>query len=527
MPLSKCFTPTMVVLLMTYTNVLNYVDRMIISGAPNEFETFVTDSAHVSVDKQSVYLGFLMTAFIIAYSVANIIFGHMVNFHRPFHIVSLGLFIWCVAIFLSGFAKTVDSFWLLLGARALSGVGEAGMQTVVPAFIDEHVKPSRKSVMLAVFYLGFPVGGALGFLWGSLVASSIGWQYAFWLELPAIIPVIFVCVCLPYRAGSVANQVSPTTPAVKAKSLHFEVYDILLSHDYKLVTVGSAAMLAIITSFATFGPTFMMGLGFFDNESSASFAFGAITCASGLFGTLLGGYINDVQKSRFLAQYEGFAAPSQVSIRAHSAKMCTQQMTITATIAFGCFLVAIYASNTILFMIFMFLGELALFMPTALQVEVLMLFVKQSQRGLAVGLYNFLGHALGDVPSPIIVGALKDMWAPKCNSVKACCASDTCVPKKCCKYGSNSTDSCPSSNSLRSVLGPDCHEDRDGMRLTLLVAVLWLIICILCWLLVHLRMRRSPDLLSKNKAPPGPTVQEEGLTGLSRPLVTSVQERSE
>ena len=152
---------------------------MIVSGAPNELQTFVHETLGVSVTSESVYLGYLMSVFIAGFCIANLIFGHAAKTKPPFRLVAIGTFVWIIAIFLSGLSKSLESFYLLLFARALSGVGEAAIQTVVPAFIDSQISSKRRSSALAIFYLGFPVGGALGFLWGSSAASSIGWVCSF------------------------------------------------------------------------------------------------------------------------------------------------------------------------------------------------------------------------------------------------------------------------------------------------------------------------------------------------------------
>lgn len=135
-------------------------------------------------------------------------------------------------------------------------------------------------------------------------------------------------------------------------------------------------------------------------------------------------------------------------------------MVIASAIAVSCFSYGVYADRKEVFLCFLFLGELALFIPTAVQIEVLLLFVERTRRGLAMGLYNFLGHVMGDIPSPIIVGMLKDRWAPKCNSIKACCESDDCAPQQCCVDITGwSNETCPTGReSLRSVLNMKCPE---------------------------------------------------------------------
>ena len=84
---------------------------------------------------------------------------------------------------------------------------------------------------------------------------------------------------------------------------------------------------------------------------------------------------------------------------------------------------------------------------------------------------------MGDIPAPIVVGALKDTWAPQCGSVKACCEGNE---DKNCNYNSSATCDGQDEN-WESVLNPLCHEDNSGLRRTLFAAVLWLAVAIISW----------------------------------------------
>lgn len=56
--------------------------------------------------------------------------------------------------------------------RLLSGVGEASFVTVVPPLITETAPPGERGVWLALFYTAMPVGAGLGYVYGSVLASS-------------------------------------------------------------------------------------------------------------------------------------------------------------------------------------------------------------------------------------------------------------------------------------------------------------------------------------------------------------------
>lgn len=57
------------IVLLCCINLLNYIDRGIIPGAPEKFNQFITDTLGVSVLNQSLYFGLLTSAFIASYSI--------------------------------------------------------------------------------------------------------------------------------------------------------------------------------------------------------------------------------------------------------------------------------------------------------------------------------------------------------------------------------------------------------------------------------------------------------------------------
>jgi MFS family permease len=176
------WTPFRVLVLVTIANLLNYMDRQFVPGAPNEFESFVHKSMGVSVDNESIYIGYLTSIFIAFYAVGAVVFGHLIHSYKPFNLMSFGFAIWTLAVFLSGLAKPTGNFWVLLIGRALSGIGEAGLQTVAPTFLDDYAPPDKKGLWMAIFFTAIPVGSAMGYIYSSMMASTVGWDWGFWVE---------------------------------------------------------------------------------------------------------------------------------------------------------------------------------------------------------------------------------------------------------------------------------------------------------------------------------------------------------
>mmetsp|Transcript_10176 Transcript_10176/g.20467 ORF Transcript_10176/g.20467 Transcript_10176/m.20467 type:complete len:233 (-) Transcript_10176:390-1088(-) len=142
-----------------------------------------------------------------------------------------------------------------------------------------------------------------------------------------------------------------------------------------------------------------------DTERDASITFGLIASAAGLIGTVLGGaHIDrvvargvrrDGGKDRRLADIIG-------SLR--------NMITVGTLICWPIVVVSDPAAFAALF----FLGMSFLFAITSGINIAVMLAVDPRLKSNAIGLSTLLIHACGDVPSPIIVGALKDRLAPDC-----------------------------------------------------------------------------------------------------------------
>jgi MFS family permease len=76
----------------------------------------------------------------------------------------------------------------------LSGIGEASFQCLVPPYIDDHSPPKHKALWLATFFTAVPVGASIGYGYGASLASTLGWQWAFWLEVLPMAPFVVYCL---------------------------------------------------------------------------------------------------------------------------------------------------------------------------------------------------------------------------------------------------------------------------------------------------------------------------------------------
>ncbi|KAG7378730.1 Protein spinster 3 [Phytophthora pseudosyringae] len=467
------------IVLLCCINLLNYIDRGIIPGAPEKFNQFITDTLGVSVLRQSVYFGLLTSAFIASYSIFSIVFGYFALTHRPFRIIALGMSVWVVAVVICGIAQASESYYVLIIGRLISGVGEASFQCTATPFINRYAPPAKRSLYLGIYLASITVGTAIGYIYGSIFASSgFGWAGAYYLE--GILMVGFVVSCLtivPDELNQIpikevdpeeidnkqgAVSVVPYTPDNDEKasatafledkdhslpmpkpSFIMEWWAIFSSVPFMLIILGHAAYTFSLAAMSTFSPAIFIGLGLFESETTVSLIFGGLVAITGTIGTPVGGLLVD-----YLAKKN----PNEIG-RRYMISVKALFYFMLAAVVFGLVMVA-FASTKMLCLIFL---TLCLFCMCALSVPetiaVLELFPK-SRQSMAVAANTLVIHALGDVPSPIILGIIKDSWAPHCGTVEI---------------------------DGEAKLNPDCSEDRAGLRDVLLFAVVWLVWGVMLW----------------------------------------------
>ena len=386
--------PEFYFILLTILNMFNFVDRGIIPGSTDEFISFIEEEIETS--HPDLYIGLLQSSFIIGFCLASPIFASLVHFYGPFTLISYGVSVWSFAVILSGLAFYCKSYELLLFGRVLSGVGESSFQCCIPPWIATNSNEETKSIWLAIFNTAIPVGTALGYVYSSLISTSIGWQWCFFIEsiiiFPFLIFIFFIRSKFPHlKPGirhflpvnkrdeeeivpillpieSINNQENDqendaTFPLLekigkveefpdenddeKPPKLLEEVKTICQYPCYLYICIGYAAQTGALIGLSTFGSAFLMGLGYFDSEVESSSYFGAVVSIAGILGFPLGGLILDY-----------FSARSK-SLRGHThAELirATLMMIITSTIGFGLFLSVYWIHTKFFFILILFIG---------------------------------------------------------------------------------------------------------------------------------------------------------------------------
>ncbi|WP_419815568.1 spinster family MFS transporter [Glacieibacterium sp.] len=195
------------VLLLAY--VFNFIDRQVVGILAPAIKADLQLS-----DTQLGLLGGL--AFALLYTTLGIPVARLADRYSRVWIITVSLAVWSGFTALCGLANSFPQLFL---ARLGVGVGEAGGTAPAYSLISDYFPREQRARALAIYSLGIPIGGALGILFGGLMASAVDWRFAFIAVGGAgvlIAPLLRLAVPDPVRGGfdPVATEAPPTLGAV-------------------------------------------------------------------------------------------------------------------------------------------------------------------------------------------------------------------------------------------------------------------------------------------------------------------------
>lgn len=126
-------------------------------------------------------LAFVVTAYLVAQTVAMPIFGKLSDHYGRRLFFLLGLVLFIGGSMLAGVSQNFDE---LLGFRAIQGMGSGAFFPVANSIIGVLYPPQQRARLSGVFSSVFGVAIILGPLLGSFIVDSIGWRWIFYVNLP-------------------------------------------------------------------------------------------------------------------------------------------------------------------------------------------------------------------------------------------------------------------------------------------------------------------------------------------------------
>src|SRR5215831_4354534 len=266
--------PRTTLLILTALNFFNYIDRSILFAV----QPLVQQEFHLTDER----VGWLSSAFFIFYMLAAPFIGPLGDRVPRKFIIVLGAIVWSGATLLTAF--TTD-YWTLFIRHVIVGVGEATFVTVTPGYIADLFAEEKRGRMLAVFYLAIPVGTACGYLLGGWLGPAHGWRMPFYVAAApgVVLAAAFVFLREPERGRT--DTLKPTAERATFAGL-------LRNRAYWTASLGMAFLTFALGGLQVWMPTFLNRLRGVSLQQ-AGLVFGGITVVSGLFATLLGGWLGD------------------------------------------------------------------------------------------------------------------------------------------------------------------------------------------------------------------------------------------
>lgn len=389
--------PGAVLALLTGLNLLNYLDRLVVSA--------VLPKLQEELSLSNFQGGLLATVFLVGYFLTSPIFGSLGDRLLRKGLIAAGVLVWSLATMASGI---VAGLWTLLLARAIVGVGEASYATLAPTVIDDVTPTERKGRALSIFFLATPVGAALGYLVGGFVEARWGWRSAFFVAGGPGVVLAATCLLVAEPKRKLATEKADILRDVK----------VLARVDlYRKGILGYCAYTAAIGAFSYWAPKFLYeryGLAL----ATANFRFGLITVIAGAVGTILGGRWAD-RASAAVARTAGDGeAPPRGEPEARRARqedadrprvnellrICAIGSVIGGPLAACAFL----SPSPNAFLVLVFLAIVFLFLAMSPINAVVLQAVPTELRASAMALCIFAIHVFGDLWSPPLVGLLAD-----------------------------------------------------------------------------------------------------------------------
>mmetsp|Transcript_7977 Transcript_7977/g.28461 ORF Transcript_7977/g.28461 Transcript_7977/m.28461 type:complete len:541 (-) Transcript_7977:64-1686(-) len=283
---------------------------------------------------------------------------------------------------------------------------------------------------------------------GAPCDGGSGWRIAYLAEAVVMFPMALLVFYLPYggkkhRGHSEASDdlsdvgdMGHVMPSDKlgdgrGRSVSYDVppptvidelRNVVSSKMFLSTSLGYAAYTFVTSGIATWGAKFLLSLGLFEKELTASLVFGGIVSVTGALGTPIGGFLLDGdQRKEQATRLEmlaaaGVATPDEDDDETGDTidKLCAASRQLFFYSFVGgalCVVAAVFVKAVpAIFFIGISLGCIMLFATTSATNLNVMSAVPPENRSFAIGVNTILIHALGDVPSPPIIGYLMDTF---------------------------------------------------------------------------------------------------------------------
>lgn len=133
----------------------------------------------------------VVLAYLLAITTVIVSVGRLGDLAGRRRVLLVGVMLFTLASVLCGVVSTLG---LLIGARAMQGLGAAVMMALTMAFIGETVSPEKTGSAMGLLGTMSAVGTALGPTLGGVLIAALGWRAIFLVNVPLGILTFFLAL---------------------------------------------------------------------------------------------------------------------------------------------------------------------------------------------------------------------------------------------------------------------------------------------------------------------------------------------
>ena len=363
-------------IVLTVINLFNFIDRYVLSAVLEPIK------ADLGI-KNDADMGRMATAFMLGYFLTSPIFGYLGDRLSRRKLMAIGVVGWSLGTCLTGIAQ---GFSFMIFCRVMVGLGEASFGAIGPAVISDAFSAERRNKAITFFSLAVPLGAALGFALGGIIASQLGWRSAFFITgLPGfLLAVLLFFIPEPERGQSDSAEEGQAQEKISVKKLT----SLFRNKEYLFVNLGYIFYTFAMGAFSFWGPAFLNRVHGMD-LADASLFLGPTLVVGGILGTLIGGYFANRWRKKSPAGY-------------------SKLLVISVLCAIPFSFVSFLTENTMISMVCIAVSLIFLFQSTGPINTVIVESVSANMRASAMAICIFMIHAFGDLWSPELVGRVSD-----------------------------------------------------------------------------------------------------------------------
>src|SRR5215831_14611166 len=225
--------------------VMDYVDRqVIVSMFPHlKSEWALSDSQ----------LGGLVSIVSITVALGAVPLALLADRWSRVKSIFLMVLVWSLACISCAFAT---SYWQLLGARGVVGMGEAAYGTVGAALLATLFPLRMRSTVLGGFFAAATMGSVLGVMLGGFIAERWGWQAGFGaVGVPGLLLCfVFLLIVRDYKTVALPCRTpSDGKPRNAARTV---VAELLRPRTALLTCIGAGFNLLVVSTTWAWLPSF-------------------------------------------------------------------------------------------------------------------------------------------------------------------------------------------------------------------------------------------------------------------------------